>query len=138
MYLPYSDDADLLPEEAVELINDYDPEGEVVLATVESSGKATCITFTAQQIGSTPKRLFEESIKARQHIPVIPNTLVRLKEFIGDIEPGFLVFLREENSEMILARAGEDEDGDMVATDVIHRVHVDYWENFETTGIGIR
>ena len=49
MYVPYTDDADLLPDEAIELINDDDPEPEVVLATVESSGKATCITLTAKQ-----------------------------------------------------------------------------------------
>ena len=48
------------------------------------------------------------------------------------------MFLREEKSEMILARAGEDEEGDVVPIDAVFRVHVDYWENFETTGIGIR
>jgi len=39
---------------------------------------------------------------------------------------------------MILSRAGEDEDGDIVPTDEVYRVHADYRESFETTGIEIR
>ena len=39
---------------------------------------------------------------------------------------------------MILARAGEDGDGDIVPTEEVHRVHVDFWEKFEATGLGIR
>ena len=135
MYVPHSEDEALLPEEAIEFINDYDPERECVLAMVESTGKATCITLTAQQMGSNPKRLFEEAIKIQQHVPVISGTLVRLKESIGDVDPGFLVFLGEDKSEMILARVGEDDEGDVVATDEVHRVHMDYWEYFRATGI---
>jgi len=33
-----------------------------VLATVEPSGKGTCITLPVQKFGSTPKQLFEEAI----------------------------------------------------------------------------
>ena len=69
MYVPYSDDADLLPEEAVELINDYDPNREVVLATVELSGKATCITLAAQP---EPTAIyFKRTLIREQHLFVI-------------------------------------------------------------------
>jgi len=38
-----------------------------------------------------------------------------------------------------LARAGENEneDGDIVATEEVHRVHVDFWDIFEPTGVCI-
>jgi hypothetical protein len=36
---------------------------------------------------------------------------------------------------MILSRAEEDEDGDIVASEEVHRVHVDFREQFEATGI---
>ena len=63
---------------------------------------------------------------------------MRVKEFIGDFEPGFFVFLEEDKSGMILARAGEDKEWEIVATDEVYKVHVDYWENFKVTEIGIR
>jgi len=36
---------------------------------------------------------------------------------------------------MILSRAEEDEDGDIVASEEVHRVNVDFREQFEATGI---
>jgi len=89
-------------------------------------------------MGSTPKMLFEEAIKRQQHVPILPGVVVLLKNHIGDIEPGYFVFLGEEKSDMILSRAGEDEDGDVVATKEVHWVHVDFWEQLETTRIRVK
>jgi hypothetical protein len=134
-YIPFSQEADH-PDEVIEQINDYDPELECVFAMVDSKSKAAVLTLNAREhMGSTPKRLFEEAIKRHQHVPIVPGTVVRLKDYIVDIEPGWFVFLGEEKSEMILSRAGEDEDGDIVVTEEVHRVYVDFWEQFETTGI---
>jgi hypothetical protein len=88
-------------------------------------------------MGSTPKMLFEEAIKRQQHVPILPGIVVRLKDCVGDIEPGWFVFLGEEKSDMILSRAGEDEDGDVVATEEVHRVHVDFRDALEVTVISI-
>ena len=136
-YIPFSQDADL-PDEVIEQINDYDPELQCVFAMVDSEGKATVLTLNAaEHMGSTPKMLFEEAIKRQQHVPILPGIVVRLKDCVGDIEPGWFVFLGEEKSDMILSRAGEDEDGDVVATKEVHRVHVDFWEQFQATGIRV-
>ena len=114
-YIPFSQDADL-PDEVIEQINDYDPELQCVFAMVDSEGKATVLTLNAaEHMGSTPKMLFEEAIKRQQHVPILPGIVVRLKDCVGDIEPGWFVFLGEEKSDMILSRAGEDDDGDVVA-----------------------
>ena len=137
-YIPFSQDADL-PDEVISQINDYDPELQCVFAMVDSEGKATVLTLNAaEHMGSTPKMLFEEAIKRQQHVPILPGTVLRLKDCVGDIEPGWFVFLGEEKSDMILSRAGEDEDGDMVATEEVHRVHVDFWEQFEATRIRVK
>ena len=53
------------------------------------------------------------------------------------IDPGRYVFLSEDESEMALSPVGEDEDGNIVATDEIHRVHMDYRDALEVTGIRI-
>jgi len=136
-YIPFSQDADL-PDEVIEQINDYDPELQCAFAMVDSEGKATVLTLNAaEHMGSTPKMLFEEAITRQQHVPILPGIVVRLKDCVGDIEPGWFVFLGEEKSEMILSRAGEDEDGDVVATEEVHRVHVDFGEHFEATGIKV-
>jgi len=38
---------------------------------------------------------------------------------------------------MKLAKAGEDEDGDIVAVDEYVDVHVDFWEIFQPTEINV-
>jgi len=104
-----------LPDEVIEQINDYDPELQCVFAMIDSEAKASVLTLNAaEHMGSTPKMLFEEAIKRQQHVPILPGIVVRLKDCVGDIEPGWFVFLGEEKSDMILSRAGEDEDGDVV------------------------
>ena len=50
------------------------------MAMMETTGKATCVTLTARQMASTPKHLFEEAIKADQHVPVLPGTVVRVTD----------------------------------------------------------
>ena len=81
--------------------------------------------------------LFEEGIKRQQHVPIMPGTVVRMHEGPDDVEPGFFVFLGEQKSEMILARAGENEDGDVVPTSEVHRVSVDWREGVEGTGMRV-
>ena len=135
-YVSYSLDADL-PSSVMALIEDYDPELECVFAMVDGTGEATCVTLTARQTGATPKRLFEEAIRARQHVPVLPGTVVRVTDWTAGIDPGLYVFLGEQRSEMALSLVGEDEAGNIVATDDIHRVHVDFRDSLEVTGIKI-
>jgi hypothetical protein len=103
---------------------------------VDAKGKAARLTLTAQKMGATPKQLFEKAVKTLQHVPVVPGTVVGLLHSIGNIEPGYFVFLGEEKSEMLLSRAGEDEDGDIVVTDEVHRVHVDFRNAVEVREIG--
>ena len=136
VYVPYSLDVDL-PSEVITLIWDYDPERECVFAMVDGTGKATCITLTARQMGATPKRPFEEAITAQQHVPILPGTVVRVTDWTESIDPGLYVFLGEQRSEMALSVVGGDGDGTIVATDEIHRVHMDYRDAREVTGIRI-
>jgi hypothetical protein len=96
MYVANSERADLLPPEVVDMIQDYDPEGECILAMVDSAGEAACVSLSANEMGSTPRQLFEEAIKAQQHVPIVPGTMVRIKEPLDGIEPGLFVFLGEE------------------------------------------
>ena len=56
-----------------------------------------------------------------------------MKEGPEDIEPGYFVFLGEQKSEMVLSRAGEDEDGQIIVTDEVHRVSVDYRDGLRLT-----
>ena len=54
---------------------------------VDSEGKATVLTLNAaEHMGSTPKMLFEEGIKRQQHVPILPAIVIRLKDYVGDIE----------------------------------------------------
>jgi len=64
-----------------------------------------------------------------------PGSLLKLNAPIDGIEPGYFVFIGESGNEFVIARAGEDEDGDIVASDEQHTVHVDYAEEFEATEI---
>ena len=122
-YTPFSQEAELT-EEVIEQINHYDPELQCVFIMADSEGKAESVMTlnAAEHMGSTPKMLFEEAIKKHQHVPILPGIVVRLKDCVGDIEPGWFVFLGEEKSDMILSPAGEDED--VVATEEVHRVHI--------------
>ena len=136
-YAALKGEPEVLPPEIVPMVKEYDPDQECVLAMVDSTGKATCITLTARQMGATPKHLFEEAIKAQQHVPVLPGTVVRVTDWTAGIDPGLYVFLGEEKSEMALSVVGEDEDGNIAATDDIHRVHVDYRDALEVTRLRI-
>ena len=77
--------------------------------------------------------MFEEAIKKQQHVPIMPGTVVRMKEGPDDIEPGYFVFLGEEKSEMVLSRAGENDDGQIIVTDEVYRVSVDYRDGLRVT-----
>lgn len=93
---------------------------------MDADGQGSCLTLTAGKVGSTPKALFEEAIREQQHVPVVPGAVVRLREGPDAIEPGYFVFLGDEKSEMVLSRAGEDEDGELTVTDQVHWISVDY------------
>ena len=124
-YVALEEEPGLVPTEVVPMVKEYDPQRECVLAMIDGTGKATCVTLTARQTGATPKHLLEEAIKAQQHVPILPGTVVRVTDWTAGIDPGLYVFLGEEKSEMALSVVGEDEGGNIVATDEIHRVHVD-------------
>ena len=136
-YVAVQEEPGLLPPEVVPMVREYDPDRECVLCMVETTGKATCITLTARRTGATPKHLFEEALTARQHVPILPGTVVRVTDWTAGIDPGLYVFLREEKSEMALSPVGEDGNGNMAATDEIHRVHVDYRDALEVTRLSI-
>ena len=95
-----------------------------VLALAYSDGQGSCLTLSAGKIGTTPKALFEEAIKKQQHVPIMPGAVVRMKEGPEDIEPGYFVFSGEEKSEMVLSRAGEDKEDEIVMTDEVYRVSI--------------
>ena len=63
--------------------------------------------------------------------------VVRMREGPDDIEPGYFVFLGEKKSEMVLSRAGEDEDGDIVVTNEVYRVSVDRRDGVKATEIRV-
>ena len=107
-YIPFSQEAEL-PDEVIEQINDYDPELECIFAMVDSEGKATVLTLNAQKLDSTPKRLYEESIKSQQLVPSPPGTVVPI--------PSDTVI----RLNMILSRAGEDEDGDKDKPGILYK-----------------
>ena len=53
-YLPYEIDNDEIPPEAVEMINEYEPESEIVFVTIDHTDTALCLKLTAKQIGCSP------------------------------------------------------------------------------------
>ena len=127
----------VLPQEVVPTVKEYDPERACVFGIVDGTGKATCIMLSASRTGATPKHLFEQAITAQQHVPILPGTIVRVTDCTVGIDPGLYVFLGEDKSEMALSVVGGDRDGNIVATDDIHRVHVDYGDALEVTSIRI-
>ena len=56
-----------------------------------------------------------------------PGQILRLKDLINDIEPGLFIFLRQEKNQMVLSRAGlDDDEGEICETNEIVRVHIDF------------
>jgi hypothetical protein len=134
-YIPYSAEA-FLPSEVTEMINAYDPKRECVFAMIDAQGSASCVTLSAEEhMGSTPKQLFDEAAGNQQHVSFAPGEVAYLKEFIADIEPGYVVFIGEDKSEMILACAEEDEEGEIIPGPEVHRLHVDFRDSLTPTGI---
>ena len=109
----------ILPPEAIELIDQSDPDKDCVFALADSDGQGSCLTLPAGKLGTTPKALFEDAIKEHQFVPIMPGAVVRMKEGPDDIEPGYFVFSGEEKNEMVLSRAGEDEEGHIIVTDEV-------------------
>jgi len=83
-YLPYDLENEDFPAEAVEMIDEYEPESEVVLAVVDSQDKALCIRLTTQKLGCSPATAF---MKGRDwHVAIEPGSVLRLTESAGDAE----------------------------------------------------
>jgi len=135
-YAVYEEDSDLFPPEAVEMIEEYEPESEIVLAIVGKDDEATCITLSAQQIGCSPVAAHMK--ETEWHVDFDVGTVLRLKEPQNGVAAGWYVFLREEKAMMKLALAGMDDDeGELVPSDEIVEVHTDFAEIFERTGINV-
>lgn len=134
LYASYILDSDILPPEAIEQINLYNPETEVVLLIADLND-GSCITLRADKIGCSP--LEAHTKEKGKYIPIAKGTVVRLMEPIDDIPTGYFVFMGEDKAMMQLARAGMEEDEDMVASDELHNVHIDYRDLFEVTNINI-
>lgn len=125
---------DMLPPAAVEMVKTYEPDTEVVVAFVGKDGKATCLTLAAKDCLSP---LDAYTMMREGQVDIDPGSAIRLKEPIGDIQPGIFVFLRQEKALMKLAQARmEEPEGEIVATDDEVSVHMDYRDYFELVPMG--
>jgi hypothetical protein len=70
-----------------------------------------------------------------QHVPFVPRAVLQLRDSAAGLAPGYYVFIEERKAEMVLARVEEDEDGDLVATGVRHRAHVNSKQAFAACGL---
>ncbi|MCE9612925.1 MAG: hypothetical protein K8T26_01525 [Lentisphaerae bacterium] len=136
LYVPWEAGNPLIPAEAAEMINAYEPESSVVLCIVSENHSATCLTLTAEKIGCSP---VIAHMKGREwHVDIEPGSVLRLNVPVGDTQAGVYVFLREENAQMKLAQAVMDADeGDVLAGDEVVDVHVDFRDAFVPMGINV-
>jgi hypothetical protein len=114
----------------------YDPEREAIVVIAGRQGGTVCLTLTASQIGCSPQTAFMKS--RGWYVAIDPGAALLLKEPAGDATPGHYVFLREDLTQMVLAKASIDEVADrVVPTDDEVRVHVDFVELFQVTGMNV-
>ena len=135
-FVHWSDDAGF-PTEVTEMINEYDPKLQCVVVILSDDGSATCLTLKGRDLGATPDKLFREALAEGQYTPFVPGSLLRLTNPIGEIQPGWFVYMGESGNLMALARAGEDEDGDMVPTEETHLIHVEFFDWFRDEQINV-
>jgi len=133
-YIPCDAKDDKLPPEMDEMVNDYDPEKEVILMITDAKGQTICLQLTAQKLGITPL----EAYKA-EHDKFAPGRVYKLEKVINDIQPGFYIYEGEEKALLVFCQIGMDDDeGDICRTKEIIKIHCDYRDYFLQTEMKIR
>ena len=135
LYASFALNSDILPSEAVEMINSYDPKAEVVLVIADKNNAGSCLTLKADKIGCSPLEAHTQISK--KFVAIAKGTVLRLMEPIDDIPTGYFVFMGEEKALMKLVVLGMEDDDDMVASNELYDVHIDYRDLFEITKINI-
>ena len=133
-YVPFDADNDKLPPEMAEMVDDYDPEKEIILMIEDAKGEKVCLQLTAQKLGITPLEAYKES-----RGKFVPGLVYKLDKAIGDVQPGYYIFEREEKAMLIFSVMGMDEDeGDACRTDKTIKVHLDFRDYFAPTEMNVR
>jgi len=130
-YIPYEINSDKIPLEAIDMIQNYDPQKELILVVKDKLEKMLAIQLTVQQLGLTPKEAYRTWSRAHGFGVLIPGELVFLKETAQNIQPGHYIYLARDGAFMTFCRAGIDDDEDeVVRTDDFLKCHCDYEECF--------
>ena len=130
-YIPYEINSDKVPLEAIDMIQNYDPQKELILVVRNNSQEMLAIQLTVQQLGSTPKEAYRTLIRQNRMGALIPGEVVSLKETVQDIQPGHYIFLTRDGAFMEFCKAGIDDDEDeIVRTDKTVKCHIDFEECF--------
>ena len=139
-YIPYQSDSEniLVPPNAVDMIQNYDPQKEFILVVKEKSEKMLSIQLRAQRLGSTPKEAYRSWSRQNGLGALIPGELVCLKETAQDISPGHYIFLNRDRAFMKLCRVGlDDDEGEITTTNEFVKCHCDYEECFKVVDAGL-
>jgi len=125
LYVPYEADQPLIPPDAVEMLDEYDPDKEFVLAVLGPDGRAMCLRLEIANTHLPPRS---------RNVPYMAGAVLQLKIAIGDIQPGYYLFKGERGAAMrITSVVMDDDEGDLVPADTEVEVHSDFCELFERT-----
>lgn len=133
-YIPFDPDNEEIPLDGVAMIVKYDPKKEVILMITDANGQSVCLQLSAQKLGINPLEAYKEA-----HRKLVPGQVYKLEKPIGDIQPGYYVFEKEEKAMLVFCQMGMDEDeGNACRTDKIIRVHLDFKDYFLQTEMKIK
>ena len=131
-YIPYEIKSDKIPPEAIDMIQNYDPQKELILVVKDKSEKILAIQLRAQQLGLTPKEAYRVWSRRNGMGTLIPGELVCLKNTAQDIQPGHYIYLNRDRAFMRLCRVGlDDDEGEMTTTEDIVKCHIDFEQLFK-------
>ena len=122
-YVPWDPQNDLFPDGADAMIDEYDPEKEVVLMIVNAENEGLCLQLSSEKLGCTPLSAYRDEYGPYHYLP---GDYLKLTRLIDDVEPGFYIYLRRERAWLVLCRAGLDEMDELCATDKTVRVHAEF------------
>ena len=132
-YIPFNPDNDSLPPEMAEMVDDYDPEKDVILMLTDANGQTICLQLSAEKLGITPLEAYKES-----HRKLVSGSVYKLEKPIGDVQTGYYVFERKDKAMLIFCLMGMDDDeGDACRTDKTIKVHLDFRDYFVPTEMKI-
>ena len=130
-YDPDNPDFDALPIETMEILDEYDPMTEVVLAIIDKDDKALVMQLSTLTLGVRPIQAYRRNQRKKRSGRWIPGELLSLKKDLPEIPRGQYVFLRRVGAMMELSPASIDPETDEICrTETVLKCHSDFEDCF--------